>query len=147
MSGNKGGRWIGRPAGGLHSKRHAVCDGTGRPLRIALTAGPRSEYDGARLLFADLPAAKQVLAEKGDDIAWFRDAFAPRTIRVCIPARAKGSHPARHAVRLSQQRHTIEHMFGRLTDWRRLALRSHRRLCHVSCRDGYFVALIDESGP
>ena len=36
-------------AGGLHSKRHAVCDGNGRPLRIALTEGQRSDDDGARL--------------------------------------------------------------------------------------------------
>ena len=47
-------------------------------------------------------------------------------MRACIPARGKGSHPARHAVRLSQQRHTIENMFGRLTDWRRLARRDDR---------------------
>ena len=107
----------------MHSKRHAVCDGIGRPLRIALTKGQRSEYDGARWRWADPPTAKQVLAEKGDDAAWFRDGFATRTIRACIAARGKGSHPARHAVRLSQQRHTMENMFGRLTDWRRLALR------------------------
>ena len=49
-----------------------------------------------------------------------------RIIRACIPARAKRSHPTTHAVRLSQQRHTIEHMFGRLTDWRRLVMRDDR---------------------
>ena len=70
----RGGRWIGRTAGGLHSKRDAVCDGTCRPLRIALTAGQRSEYDCARLLLADLPAAKQVRGENEADADWFRDA-------------------------------------------------------------------------
>ena len=45
-----GERWIGRTAGGLHSYLHAVCDGNGRPIRIALTEGQRSDDDGARLL-------------------------------------------------------------------------------------------------
>ena len=64
-----------------------------------------------------------MLAEKGDDAAWFRDGFAQRTIRACIPAGGKRSHPARQAARLDTQRHTIENMFGRLKAWRRLALR------------------------
>ena len=96
--------------------------------------------------------AKQLPAEKGDDAAWFRDAFAPRTIRACIPARAKGSHPAIHAVRLSQQRHTMENMFGRLTDWRRLPLRDDRCAHTVFtaigiAATGFFGALINASGP
>ena len=45
----RGERWIGRTAGGLHSKRPAVCDGTGSPLCIALTEGQRCDDDGARL--------------------------------------------------------------------------------------------------
>ena len=90
-------RWNDAPnAEGRHK---TLSNGTGRPLRIALTAGQRSDDDSARLRCADFPAAKQVLAEKGDDAAWFRDGFATRTISACIPARAKGSRPARHAVR------------------------------------------------
>ena len=60
----KRGRCIGRAAGGLHS-RHAVCDGNGRRVRIAMSKGQRSDDDGARLFLADLPVAKQLLADKG----------------------------------------------------------------------------------
>ena len=45
-----GERRIGRTAGGLNSKLHAVCDGNGRPVRITLTEGQRSDYDDGRLL-------------------------------------------------------------------------------------------------
>ena len=110
----------------MNSKRHAVCDGTGRPISIALTEGQRSDYDGARLRLADLAVAKQLLADKGYDADWFRDALAKRKISASIPARAKRSHPAIQDVRLYKQRHMIENMVGRLKDWRRIAMRYDR---------------------
>ena len=61
----KGGRRVGRTAGGLHSRLHAVCDGNGCPVRIALTEGQRSDDDGSRVLLADLSVAQQLLADKG----------------------------------------------------------------------------------
>ena len=70
----RGERWIGRTAGGLNSKLDAVCDGNGRPVRLALTEGQRSDYDGARVRLADLAMAKQLLADTGYDADWFRDA-------------------------------------------------------------------------
>ena len=49
----KGGvpRHIGRAKAGLNTKRHAVCDGDGRPLAMCLTAGQVSDHIGARLLY------------------------------------------------------------------------------------------------
>ena len=61
----KRGRCIGRTAGGWHSRLHAVCDGNGRTVRIALTEGQRSDDESARVLVADHPVAKQLLADKG----------------------------------------------------------------------------------
>ena len=49
---------MGRTAGGLNARLHAICDGNGAPIRIALSEGQRSDYDGTRLLLADLRAAK-----------------------------------------------------------------------------------------
>ena len=60
----KGGCCIGQTAGGLHSKLHSVCDGNRRPVRITLTEGQHSDDDGARVLLADHPVAKQLLADK-----------------------------------------------------------------------------------
>ena len=105
-----GERRIGRTAGGLNSKLHAVCDGNRRSVRIALTEGQRSDDDSAHLLLVDFPVAKQLLADKTYDTDWFGDTLAKRKISACIPARAKCSHPSIHDVRLHKQRHKSEHV-------------------------------------
>ena len=131
----------------MNSKRHAVCDGTGRPIRSALTEGQRSDYDGARLLLADLAAAKQLLADKGYDADRFHDALRKRKISACIPARFKRSHPAIHDAQLYKQRHKIENLFGRLKDWRRIAMRYDRcaRGCSEFCVSGLKVDVFFQS--
>ena len=103
-----------------------MCDGNGRPVRIALTEGQRSDDDGARVLLADHPVAKQLLADTAYDADWFGDTLAKRKISACIPAGAKRSHPAIHDVRLHKQRHKSETAFGCLKEWRRTAMRAVR---------------------
>ena len=122
----------------MNSKRHAVCDGNGRPIPIALTEGLRSDDEGARLLLAALPAAKQLLADQGYAADWFADALAKRKISGCILARAKRSDPAIHAVRLYKQRHKMENMFGRLNDWLHIAMRYDR--CAHTCFSAICIA-------
>ena len=74
----KGGRYIGRTAGGLHSRLHAVCDGNGRWVRIALTEGQRNDDDGAHFLLADPHVAKPLLADTAYDADWFGATLAKR---------------------------------------------------------------------
>ncbi|MFT8897868.1 MAG: hypothetical protein ABF968_13050 [Acetobacter sp.] len=50
---------IGRTKGGLNSKLHAVCDDQGHPVRLYLTAGQVSDFTGADVLLADLPAGTE----------------------------------------------------------------------------------------
>ena len=69
------------------------------------------------------PDARALLADKGYDADWFRDALAERKITVCIPSRANRKVPIPHNPVLYKQRHKIENMFGRLKDWRRIATR------------------------
>ncbi len=57
----------------MNSKLHAVTDALGRPLRMFLTAGQRSDYIGARVLLADLPPAKHMLTNRGYDADWYRE--------------------------------------------------------------------------
>ncbi len=49
----------------MNSKLHAVTDAAGRPLRMFLTAGQRSDYIGARALLDALPPAEHLLADRG----------------------------------------------------------------------------------
>ena len=71
----------------MTSKLHAVCDGSGRPLRLALSEGQASDFKGAAILVEALPPAKTMLADRGYDADWFRAALAARGIDPCIPSK------------------------------------------------------------
>ncbi|WP_156353025.1 MULTISPECIES: IS5 family transposase [unclassified Sphingomonas] len=117
---------IGRSRGGLTTKLHAVCDGSGRPIRLVLTKGQTSDYKGAAMLVDTLPPAKAMLADRGYDAAWFRKALADRGITPCIPSKINRKVAISHDPSLHRQRHRIENMFGRLKDWRRIHTRYDR---------------------
>ncbi len=133
----KGGipRCIGRTKGGLNSKLHAVCDSRGRPVRLLLTAGQISDYEGARTLLPDLPAARFLLADKGYDANWFRDGLIGKGICPCIPPKKNRKHGVNFDKTMYKQRHKVENMFGLLKDWRRIATRYDR------CAHTFFAAI------
>ena len=69
-----------------------------------------SDDIGARALCGSLPAVDWLIADRGYDADWFRDALKDRGIRPCIPGRTSRGN-------------RVEIMFGRLKDWRRVATR------------------------
>ncbi|MEM1363741.1 MAG: IS5 family transposase [Pseudomonadota bacterium] len=115
------GRLIGLTKGGRNSKLHAVVDVLGRPIRLFMTAGHRSDYTGARVLLGDLPAASHLLADRGYDADWLRSGLEERGIFPCIPSRKNRKMQIPHDPERYKSRHKIEVMFGRLKDWRRVA--------------------------
>jgi transposase len=119
----------------LNSKLHAVCDGKGRPLVMLLSEGQMSDFKGAALMLPVMPRAKELLADKGYDADWFREALANRNIAACIPSKSNRKAPIPHDAVLYKQRHRIETMFGRLKDWRRVHTRYDR------CAHAYFSAI------
>jgi len=120
------GRLIGRTKGGMNTKLHAVTDAKGRPLTFFMTAGQVSDYTGAAALLSSLPRADWLLADRGYDADWFRDALKDKGIRPCIPGRKTRGTPVKHDKRRYKRRNRIEIMFGRLKDWRRVATRYDR---------------------
>lgn len=120
------GRLIGRTKGGMNTKLHAVAGAEGRPIRFFMTAGEVSDYTGAAALLASLPNAEWLLADRGYDADWFRDALKDKGIKPCIPGRKSRGKPIRHDKRRYKRRNRIEIMFGRLKDWRRVATRYDR---------------------
>jgi transposase len=52
-----------------------------------LSEGQMSDYKGAAKMIDAFPKAKTLLADKGYDANWFRDALAARKITACIPSR------------------------------------------------------------
>ncbi|WP_148268543.1 IS5 family transposase [Komagataeibacter medellinensis] len=129
------GRLIGRTKGGMNTKLHAVTDQNGRPLGFFMTAGQISDYTGASALLDSLPMAQWLLADRGYDADWFRDALEEKGIRPCIPGRRSRGKPVKYDKRKYKRRNRIEIMFGRLKDWRRVATRYDR------CPNVFFSAI------
>jgi putative transposase len=119
-------RRIRRTKGGLNSKLHAACDGKSRPVVLLLSEGQMSDHRGAALMLPSLPQAKELLGDKGYDSNRFRQALASRGITPCIPSSRSRKVPIPYDRTLYRQRHRIENMFGRMKDWRRIAMRYDR---------------------
>lgn len=119
----------------MNSKLHAVCDGQGKPIAMVLTEGQASDYKGAALLLDNLPPAKEMLGDRGYDSDWFRTALRTKGIAPCIPPRKNRKVQIDYDKTLYKQRHKIENMFGRLKDWRRIAMRYDR------CAHTFFSAI------
>ncbi len=119
-------RLIGRTKGGMNTKLHAVTDANGRPISFFITAGQVSDYTGAAALLDELPEAQWLLADRGYDADWFRDALQEKGITPCIPGRKSRNKTIKYDKRRYKRRNRIEIMFGRIKDWRRVATRYDR---------------------
>ena len=93
---------------------------------MILSAGQTSDYIGARAMLASIPQASSLLADRGYDADWFRNALTERGISPCIPSRKGRLTHIPHDPALYRLRHRIENMFARLKDWRRITTRYDR---------------------
>lgn len=110
----------------MNTRSHAVTEARIRPRRFFMAAGEVSDCTGAAVLPISLPAADWLLADRGDDADWFRDALKDKGITPCIPGRKSRGKPVTYDKRRYKSRNRIEIMFGRLKDWRRVATRYDR---------------------
>lgn len=85
-----------------------------------------SDYTGARRLLPSLPTATSLIVDRGYDADWFRTALTNMGVTSCILPRKNRKKKPRYSKTLYKQRHKIEIMFGRIKDWRRIAMRSDR---------------------
>ncbi|RAK20003.1 DDE family transposase [Salipiger aestuarii] len=79
-----------------------------------------------------MPTAGWLLADRGNDADWFREALKDKGIKVRIPGRKSRNR----AVKYDKRRNRIEIMFGRIKDWRRGATRCDR------CPETFFSAIM-----
>lgn len=114
---------IGISRGGRNTKLHAVSDMQCRPVLLYLTPGQCADIKGAVGLSAVLPPVKYLLADKAYDAGHFRDFIARRGIQPVIPAKANRKVHIPHNKKRYKHRNTVERMFGRIKDWRRVATR------------------------
>ena len=94
----------------MNTKLHAVTDANGRPLSFFMTAGQVSDYTGAAALLDDRPKAQWMLADRGYDADWYRDALQEKGIKPCIPGRKFRLKPIKYDKRRYRSRSRIEIM-------------------------------------
>jgi len=102
---------------------------------MLLSEGQMSDYKGAALLLPSLPKASVLLADRGYDADWFRAALIKRGIAPCIPPKKNRKVRIEYDKTLYKQRYKVENMFGKLKDWRRIAMRYDR------CAHTFFSAI------
>jgi transposase len=100
----------------LNTKLHAVCDGNGKPVMMALLQGQMSDHTGAKLLYPHLPPPKYLIADKGYESDEFYEALKAKKIKPCVPPRSDRNIQHKFSKTLYKQRHKVECMFGKLKD-------------------------------
>ena len=110
-------------------------DDEGKPLLLFLSAGQVSDYKGAQQLLEFLPHAKVMIADRGYDANWFRQALNEKGIVPCIPPKKNRKKQILYDKELYRKRHKVENMFAKLKDWRRIATRYDR------CAHTFFSAI------
>jgi transposase len=91
-----------------------------------LSGGQISDYIAARALAGSLPKADVLLADRGYDADWYREALENMGVAPCFQARKGRKMPIPHDTELCKRRHRIENSFARLKDSRRVATRYDR---------------------
>ena len=74
----------------------------------------------------DLSDADTLVADRGYDADWLREALSSLDIEPCIPGRKNRKEPVTYDTDLYKQGNRVERMFGRLKGWRRVATRYDR---------------------
>ncbi len=110
----------------MNTKMHAVTDANGRPIKFSMSAGQVGGYTGAAALLSSLPEADWLLADRGYDADWYREALQDKGITPCIPGRKSRGKTVKYDKRRYKRRNRIGIMFGRLKDWHRVATRYDR---------------------
>jgi len=111
----------------LNSKLHLVCDGSGRPVHLHVTAGHRADITQARhCLEPHLRKGATVIADRGYDADHLRNWIIETKATPCIPPRKNRKVQYEYDASLYKTRNIVERMFNRLKDWRQLSLRTFR---------------------
>ena len=113
---------------GMNTKLHAICNSNGRLLNLFVTTGQASDYILVALaLLSSLPKVGWLLGDRSYDADRFRNAWKEKDIHTCFPSRKQRTTKVKYDKRRYKRRNSIEIMFGRLKDWRRVATRYDRR--------------------
>jgi transposase len=114
---------MGRSRGGLTSKIHALVDGNGLPVRLALTPGEAHDNRLAGKLLSHLKSWSMLLADRGYDADWIREPAMKKGAWANIPPKSNRSDPICFSPYLYRARNRVERFFNRIKQCRRVATR------------------------
>ena len=122
----------------MNTKLHALGDALGRPIRLYLTEGQRSDFKGAYVLLPDLPPTKMLLGDRGYDGNKVRKIISEQNVTPCIPPKKNRKIQIEYCEATYKKRHKVENLFAKLKDWRRIAMRYDR--CAHTFRSAIYLA-------
>ena len=98
-------------------------DELGRPRVLLVGPGNSHDITVAHALIDKAGSFETLLADRGYDADHLRKRLAERNARAVIPARSRRRTPATHDPIAYRQRNTVERLWSRLKDYRRIATR------------------------
>lgn len=118
---------MGRSRGGLTTKIHALVDGRGRPIRLHLSEGQRSDCTQAEPMLDTLTKDSTLLADRAYDTDAIRKKAAEVGAFANIPAKRTRKQSFAFSPFLCRYRNLVERFFGKLKNARGIATRYDRR--------------------
>ena len=94
-------------------------------MRFVLLPGHRFDTVGVAQLIDGI-AFDAILADKAFDSNWIIAEMNDRGAAICISQRPQRKAPLQIDLELYKKRHLIENFFGKLKDFKRIALRSDK---------------------
>ncbi len=133
---------LGRSRGGLTTKIHVRCEGTGKLITFLLTPGQESDIDLAEKLMERGAVQraigrprlhpKRLVADKGYTAKTFRRYLHKKHIRYTIPHRKNEHHQGSFNKAMYRRRNIVERLINRLKQFRRIATRYEKRAVNFS---------------
>ena len=113
----------GKSRGGWTTKILALTDALGNLVRFELLPGQRYDTVGVAPLIEDI-AFGGLIADKAFDVDWIMAELDERGAQVVISQHPRRTRPRPIDADLYRWRHLIENFFGKLKDFKRIALRA-----------------------
>jgi len=107
----------------LTGKIHALVDGNGLPVRLALTPGEAHDSRLAGKLLSRLKSGAMLLADRGYDADWIRELAMKKGAWANIPPKSNRNDPICFSPYLYRARNRVERFFNRIKHCRRVATR------------------------
>ncbi len=109
----------------MTTKILALTDALGNLVRFELLPGHRHDTVGVSPLIWDAEFGS-LIADKAFDSNWIIEELNKRGAKICISQRPQRKAPLEIDLEIYKWRHLIENFFGKLKEFKRIAMRSDK---------------------